>query len=108
MSPTLDQMREAQTALDTPLFSGLPGDIAASFEFFPPKTEKMEAKLWAAVQELKPLDPSFVSIPSTCPLLLLRSAIISPMYSSGVLTSVLIIGSIRTGPAFSPIDLNAF
>lgn len=62
MSPTLDQMREAQTALDTPLFSGLPGDVAASFEFFPPKTEKMEAKLWAAVQELKPLDPSFVSV----------------------------------------------
>lgn len=62
MSPTLDQMREAQTALDTPLFSGLPGDISASFEFFPPKTEKMEAKLWAAVQELKPLDPSFVSV----------------------------------------------
>lgn len=62
MSPTLDQMREAQTALDTPLFSGLPGDIAASFEFFPPKTEKMEARLWEAVQELKPLDPSFVSV----------------------------------------------
>ena len=62
MSPTLDQMREAQTALDTPLFSGLPGDISASFEFFPPKTEKMEAKLWEAVQELAPLQPSFVSV----------------------------------------------
>ena len=62
MSPTLDQMREAQTALDTPLFSGLPGDIRASFEFFPPKTEKMEAKLWEAVQELAPLQPSFVSV----------------------------------------------
>ncbi len=59
---TLDPVREAQTAHDTPLFSGLPGDIAASFEFFPPKTEKMEAKLWDAVQELKPLDPSFVSV----------------------------------------------
>ena len=62
MTPTLDQMRDAQTALNAPLFSGLPGDIAASFEFFPPKTEKMETKLWEAVQELAPLAPSFVSV----------------------------------------------
>ena len=62
MSPTLDPEREALTAFDKPLFSGLPGDIDASFEFFPPKTEKMEAKLWDAVQELKPLNPSFVSV----------------------------------------------
>ena len=39
MSPTIDQMREAQRALDAPLFSGLAGDIEVSFEFFPPKTE---------------------------------------------------------------------
>lgn len=58
----LDPVHEAQTATDTPLFSGLPGDISVSFEFFPPKSEKMEAKLWDAVQELKPLDPSFVSV----------------------------------------------
>ncbi len=37
----MDQMREAQRALETPLFSGLPGDIEVSFEFFPPKNEKM-------------------------------------------------------------------
>ncbi len=58
----LTPAHEAKTAHDTPLFSGLPGDITASFEFFPPKTEKMEAKLWSAVQELRPLDPSFVSV----------------------------------------------
>jgi methylenetetrahydrofolate reductase (NADPH) len=62
MNPTLDQLQEARTALDAPLFSGLPGDIDVSFEFFPPKTEKMEAQLWDAVQELKPLSPSFVSV----------------------------------------------
>ena len=62
MSPTLDQMREAKRAIETPLFSGLPGDIAVSFEFFPPKSEKMEAQLWEAVQELAPLAPSFVSV----------------------------------------------
>ncbi|MGB3754573.1 MAG: methylenetetrahydrofolate reductase [NAD(P)H] [Parerythrobacter sp.] len=60
--PTLDQMQDARMALDTPLFSGLPGDIGASFEFFPPKSEKMEAKLWDAVKELAPLDPDFVSV----------------------------------------------
>lgn len=62
MSPTLDQMHEARRALETPLFSGLPGDIEVSFEFFPPKSEKMEAQLWDAVQELAPLAPRFVSV----------------------------------------------
>ncbi|MCK0127385.1 methylenetetrahydrofolate reductase [NAD(P)H] [Erythrobacter sp. F6033] len=62
MTPTLDQLHEARTAVDTPLFSGLPGDVDVSFEFFPPKTEKMEEQLWDAVQQLKPLAPSFVSV----------------------------------------------
>ncbi|MGB7418231.1 MAG: methylenetetrahydrofolate reductase [NAD(P)H] [Erythrobacter sp.] len=62
MTPTLDQLKEHRTAIDTPLFSGLPGDVAVSFEFFPPKSEQMEAQLWDAVQELKPLDPRFVSV----------------------------------------------
>ncbi|GMN02146.1 methylenetetrahydrofolate reductase [NAD(P)H] [Erythrobacter sp. MTPC3] len=62
MTPTLDQLHEARTAVDTPLFSGLPGDVDVSFEFFPPKSEKMEEQLWDAVQQLKPLSPSFVSV----------------------------------------------
>ena len=33
-----------------------------SFEFFPPKTEKMEASLWEAITRLAPLDPAFVSV----------------------------------------------
>ncbi|MBC8129974.1 MAG: methylenetetrahydrofolate reductase [NAD(P)H] [Rhizobiaceae bacterium] len=33
-----------------------------SFEFFPPKSEKMEETLWAAVTRLAPLRPSFVSV----------------------------------------------
>ncbi len=33
-----------------------------SFEFFPPKTEKMEANLWTAIEKLAPLEPSFVSV----------------------------------------------
>src|SRR6266850_6326741 len=38
------------------------GDINVSFEFFPPKTEKMEEALWAAIQRLEPLKPRFVSV----------------------------------------------
>ena len=38
------------------------GDIDVSFEFFPPKTEKMEDLLWSAVKRLAPLAPEFVSV----------------------------------------------
>ncbi|MFN0023559.1 MAG: methylenetetrahydrofolate reductase [NAD(P)H] [Parvularculaceae bacterium] len=37
-------------------------DLHVSFEFFPPKTEAMQTKLWAAVEKLKPLGPDFVSV----------------------------------------------
>ena len=47
---------------DTPLFAELPGDIRISFEFFPPKTEKMELQLWDAITQLAPLAPGFVSV----------------------------------------------
>ena len=33
-----------------------------SFEFFPPKSDAMEATLWQTVQRLAPLSPSFVSV----------------------------------------------
>jgi methylenetetrahydrofolate reductase (NADPH) len=33
-----------------------------SFEFFPPKTPEMEAKLWQTVKRLEPLGPRFVSV----------------------------------------------
>jgi methylenetetrahydrofolate reductase (NADPH) len=55
-------MTEIDPLLAEPLFAGLPGDIEVSFEFFPPKTEKMEEQLWNAVLELAPLAPSFVSV----------------------------------------------
>jgi methylenetetrahydrofolate reductase (NADPH) len=38
------------------------GDINVSFEFFPPKTEKMEEALWASIRRLEPLGPKFVSV----------------------------------------------
>ena len=45
-----------------PLFADIAGDINVSFEFFPPKTEKMEETLWEAIGTLRPLDPRFVSV----------------------------------------------
>jgi methylenetetrahydrofolate reductase (NADPH) len=45
-----------------PLFEDVAGDIGVSFEFFPPKTEKMEQTLWESVQTLAPLHPRFVSV----------------------------------------------
>ena len=38
------------------------GEIDVSFEFFPPKNEKMEESLWAAIRRLEPLGPEFVSV----------------------------------------------
>lgn len=38
------------------------GEIGVSFEFFPPKTGKMEEELWAAIERLAPLCPEFVSV----------------------------------------------
>ena len=39
-----------------------PSPITASFEFFPPKSDKMAETLWQTVQRLAPLSPSFVSV----------------------------------------------
>ncbi|WBQ11029.1 methylenetetrahydrofolate reductase [NAD(P)H] [Hyphomonadaceae bacterium ML37] len=44
------------------------GDVAnsgaprVSFEFFPPKTEDMETRLWESIRRLAPLGPAFVSV----------------------------------------------
>ena len=48
--------------MTAPLFAELPGDIRISFEFFPPKSEKMELQLWDAITQLAPLAPDFVSV----------------------------------------------
>ena len=45
-----------------PLFAEARGDIQMSFEFFPPKTEKMEQTLWESIKTLEPLQPRFVSV----------------------------------------------
>ncbi len=64
---------EAPTAtlpgwLSSPRLSGLPPlDVAQpppalSFEFFPPRTDALEAQLWACIRRLEPLAPRFVSV----------------------------------------------
>ncbi|GGD87757.1 methylenetetrahydrofolate reductase [Tsuneonella deserti] len=52
----------AEIASAAPLYASLPGDIGISFEFFPPKTEKMAETLWESVRTLEPLAPDFVSV----------------------------------------------
>ena len=55
LAPALDRAGQ-------PLFADVAGDIEVSFEFFPPKTEKMEQTLWESVKTLEPLAPRFVSV----------------------------------------------
>ncbi len=38
------------------------GDKSFSFEFFPPKDDEGETRLWQAIRELEPLQPTFVSV----------------------------------------------
>jgi methylenetetrahydrofolate reductase (NADPH) len=38
------------------------GEIQVSFEFFPPKTARMEEALWSAIRRLEPMRPEFVSV----------------------------------------------
>lgn len=43
------------------MYLGTP-DIRISFEFFPPKSELMEKRLWRTLRKLEPLAPDFVSV----------------------------------------------
>lgn len=36
--------------------------VKVSFEFFPPKNDDMEARLWDTIKRLEPLNPQFVSV----------------------------------------------
>jgi methylenetetrahydrofolate reductase (NADPH) len=60
--------RPLERWLTGPRFGALPARDAAlpppalSFEFFPPRTEALEAQLWACIRRLEPLAPRFVSV----------------------------------------------
>jgi methylenetetrahydrofolate reductase (NADPH) len=62
MTLSIVQLEEARRALAAPLFADVTGDAQVSFEFFPPKSEKMEETLWSSIQTLAPLNPRFVSV----------------------------------------------
>ena len=62
MTAKIPSITEARRAQATPLFADLSGDIGVSFEFFPPKSDRMEEQLWSAVETLAPLAPRFVSV----------------------------------------------
>ena len=36
--------------------------IKVSFEFFPPKNDEMEGRLWETITRLEPLSPQYVSV----------------------------------------------
>ena len=46
----------------SPIAAPLPSHVRVSFEFFPPKTPKMEESLWASVERLARLEPAYVSV----------------------------------------------
>lgn len=64
MSPTAPAIDRARNRINggKPLFEDVAGDIDVSFEFFPPKSDKMEETLWESVKTLEPLQPRFVSV----------------------------------------------
>jgi methylenetetrahydrofolate reductase (NADH) len=45
-----------------PVTVGQGNPLRVSFEFFPPATENAAKKLWATLERLAPLDPTFVSV----------------------------------------------
>ena len=47
---------------ELPFPAGAPKDLKVSFEFFPPKTEKIAENLWSSITRLAPLQPRFVSV----------------------------------------------
>ena len=57
-----DRATLGDSAPGLPLTSDRGGALSISFEFFPPRTDKMERDLWSAIERLEPLGPAFVSV----------------------------------------------
>ncbi|HSV30053.1 MAG TPA: methylenetetrahydrofolate reductase [Candidatus Omnitrophota bacterium] len=47
---------------ELPIAAATKRPVSVSFEFFPPKTEKMQETLWECIKRLEPLAPQFVSV----------------------------------------------
>jgi len=53
---------DTQGLMTLPFIAPPHSNLNVSFEFFPPKTEKMEETLWESINVLAPLQPKFVSV----------------------------------------------
>ncbi len=51
-----------RAATSLPIEQTLTKPVKVSFEFFPPKSDKMQAQLWECIRRLEPLSPDFVSV----------------------------------------------
>jgi methylenetetrahydrofolate reductase (NADPH) len=66
--PSPPELPVLERWLTSPRLAGLPARAAAqpapqlSFEFFPPRTEALEAQLWTCIRRLEPLATRFVSV----------------------------------------------
>ena len=61
-SPGLSYRQSRGLLAADPVIDFDAGPPRVSFEFFPPKTAEMEARLWEVVKRLEPLLPRFVSV----------------------------------------------
>jgi methylenetetrahydrofolate reductase (NADPH) len=60
--PTLERWLTGPRVGGLPLPGGNTPPPALSFEFFPPRTDALEAQLWACIRRLERLAPRFVSV----------------------------------------------
>lgn len=58
----MSHIRDHARGLRSSLFAEFSEPVQVSFEFFPPKSEKMEQTLWQSVTRLAPMAPRFVSV----------------------------------------------
>ncbi len=57
-----DKRQQRSGPPDLPFASTGKAGLKVSFEFFPPRNEKMEQALWSAIKRLEPMAPRFVSV----------------------------------------------
>ncbi len=65
MTAQLNQTTDEQSARLGPVArtaGSVANDVHVSFEFFPPKNDKMEETLWDSIRKLEKLNPDFVSV----------------------------------------------
>lgn len=58
----MTHLKDIARGLRPSLYAEFSEPVDVSFEFFPPKTDKMEQTLWQSVKTLEPLGPRFVSV----------------------------------------------